>query len=124
MGFLDGGVAAAFSGMFSGFYLDAKLFRSGTFTDDGAGGGDDDEFAESENVKVQPERTSEDMRGRPGYTDTDKRYLMLAHDVDEPDTDCEIEAEGQRWLLFHCSKDPATAYYDCHCRKLRNLDES
>lgn len=117
MGFLDGGVAQVFSSMFSGFYLDATLFRSpDTFDDDGKGGGDDQELGDPEAVKVQPEATTQAMRETEGYVDTDKRYLMLAHGVDQPDTDCELEAEGKRWSVVNWSRDPCSAYFDLHCR--------
>lgn len=117
MGFLDGGVAAAFSSMFSTFYLDASLYRLATFTDDGAGGGPDQALGPAEAVKVQPEATTQAMRDAPGYVDTDKRYLMLADGVDEPNTDCELSAEGSRWSVVNWSRDPCAAYFDLHCRK-------
>lgn len=124
MGFLDGGVASAFSGMFSGFYFDGLLFRPETFSDDGAGGGENGTFLEGEDIKFQPEKTTQDMRNREGYVETDKRYLILAYNVDQLDTDCEIEAEDQRWSIFHWDKDPAGAYYDTHCQLLGEPDAS
>lgn len=118
MGFLDGGVSEMFSGMFSGFYLDASLYRPATFTDDGAGGGDesDDAFGDPEAVKVQPEATTQAMRDTPGYVDTDRRFLMLAHGVDEPTTDCELEFDSARWSIQSIGRDPASTYYDLHTR--------
>jgi hypothetical protein len=114
--FLDGGVSALFSGMFSGFYLDATLFRKPTFTDDGAGGGTDNPSGTGEAVKVQPDQTTQAMRETEGYVDTDKRFLMLAHGVAEPDTDAELQAEGKRWGFVNWNRDPCSAYFDCHCR--------
>ena len=112
-------VAGAFSSAFGSFYLDASLYRPDAFEDDGKGGGTDDGgFADPEAAKVQPEATSQAMRDTPGYIDTDKRYLMLASGHDEPNTDCELVAEGSRWLVVNWSRDPAGAYYDLHCRFL------
>lgn len=125
MGFLDGGVSAVFDSIFSPMYLDALLYRPSTFSDDGAGGGDSaGGFATPQAVKVQPEATTQAMRDTPGYVDTDKRYLMLAHGIAEPDTDCELEAEDLRWSVFNWSRDPAGAYYDCHCRLLGDAEAS
>lgn len=120
MGFLDGGVAAAFNGIFSSFYLDGSLYRPAAFTDDGAGGGSDGSFGPAEAIKVQPEATTQAMRDTPGYIDTDKRFLMLAYGFDEPTTDCELVAEGKRWSVMNWSRDPAGAYFDLHCRFLRD----
>lgn len=103
--------------MFGGFYLDAELYRPATFSDDGAGGGEDGEFGDPEDVKVQPEATSQAMRDTPGYIETDRRFLMLAHGHAEPDTDCELEFEDQRWSVVNWSRDPCGAYYDLHTRR-------
>lgn len=128
MGFLDGGVASTFASIFGGIYLDGSLFRKTTESDDGAGGGaatdDDGRFGTAEPVKFQPEATTQAMRDSPGYVDTDKRYLVLAHELEEPTTDDELEAEGQRWLIVNWGRDPCGAYYDCHCRHLREADVS
>jgi hypothetical protein len=114
MALLDGDVAEFFSSAFSGFYLDATLHRP-AFTDDGAGGGSTTWADEA--VKVQPEATTQAMRDSPGYVDTDRRFLMLAHGVAEPTTDCELTLAGQRWAIANWSRDPAGAYYDLHGRK-------
>lgn len=111
---LSGGLASVFSSAFSGIYLDATLHRP-TFTDDGVGGGTTT-FSD-EVIKVQPEATTQAMRDSPGYVDTDKRFLMLAFGVAEPDTDCEITLAGQRWSIANWSRDPASAYYDIHGRR-------
>lgn len=116
MGFLTGDVSALFSGMFSGFYLDGLFYRPTTWEDDGAGGGEDSDFATPEAVKVQPDATTQAMRDSPGYVDTDKRYLMLAHGVEEPTNDCELEAEDSRWLVVNWDRDPCSAYFGLHCR--------
>lgn len=120
MGLLDGDVAAAFSAIFSGFYLDGWLYRSIESGDDGMGGGSNGGFAPAEAIKFQPEATTQAMRDSPGYVDTDKRYLILAHGVAEPNTDAELEAEGKRWKVVTWSRDPAASYYDLHCRYLRD----
>lgn len=116
VGFLDGGVSAAFASMFSGFYLDASLYRPTAFTDDGAGGGADNSFAAAEAVKVQPDQTTQAMRETPGYIDTDRRFLMLADGHADLSTDCELEFDGERFSVFRWSKDPAGAYFDLHVR--------
>jgi hypothetical protein len=117
---LDGGLAAIFAQAFGEIYLDGALYRPATYSDDGAGGGSDGAFGDPEDVKVQPEATTQAMRDSPGYVDTDKRYLVLASGHSQPNTDCELSAEGTRWSVVNWSRDPASAYYDLHCRFLRN----
>lgn len=114
MGLLDGDLAAAFHGVFSSVYLDATLHRS-TLTLNTAGGGSQS-FVD-EPVKAQLSRTTQSMRDRAGYVDTDQRILVLAHGVDEIDPDCEITVRGKRWSIANVGTDPALAYYDLHGRK-------
>lgn len=124
MSFLDGGVRTVFSSIFSGIYLDAQLYRPVEFDDDGAGGGEDAGHGDPEDVKVQPEATTQAMRDTPGYVETDRRFLMLAQGIDEPDTDCELAFEGDRWSVVNWSRDPCGAYYDLHTRFRKVEDAS
>lgn len=116
-GFLDGGVAEAFAGIFGGFYLDASLYRPATFTDDGAGGGADPADPAPEAVKVQIDTATEAMRASDGFADGDVRILMLAHGVTAPNTDCEVEARGVRYSIQSVSNDPCISYYEMRGRK-------
>jgi hypothetical protein len=120
MSLLEGGVADFFAAAFAGLYLDAQLYRPVPFTDDGKGGGTGGGFSAGEAVKVQPDATTQAMRDSPGYVDTDKRYIMLASGHAEPNTDCELVAEGKRWSVVNWDKDPAASYFALHCRFLRN----
>lgn len=122
MGLLDGGIAAAFSAAFSGFYLDASLYRPSATTDDGAGGGRDaDAYAAPEAVKAQLEAATEAMRQVEGYSALDVRILVLAHGVARPTTHCQIIVQGQRYAIMPpVGRDPAGAYWDLCARPIGN----
>lgn len=113
MGLLDGGVAAAFSGAFSSFYLDATVHRP-TITEDGEGGGSI-HYAD-EPVKAQLDAATEAMRSSDGYTDKDVRILVLAHGLAEIDSDCQITLKGVRYSIANPSQDPAGAYWELRGR--------
>lgn len=115
MGLLDGQLAASFASVFSSFYLDATLYRS-TITANGAGGGTQ-AFDAGTAVKAQLTRTTQAMRERDNYVDTDQRILVLADGVAPIDTDAEIVVKGQRWSIAYVAQDPVGAYYDLHGRK-------
>jgi hypothetical protein len=114
---LDGGMAAAFAGVFSAVYLDGQLYRAIEFTDDGKGGGSGDGFSPAEAVKVQIDQANQAMRGAEGYVEGDVRILMLAHGVASPDTDCEVGAGGARYMIESVGTDPAGSYYELRGRK-------
>jgi hypothetical protein len=118
MGLLDGGIAAAFAGVFGGVYLDAQLYRPAGSGDDGMGGGEEGGFADPEAVKVQVDVATDAMRDADGYVDTDVRILMLAHGVDRPTTDCQIAVTGypRRFGIRTVGSDPAQSYWDIHGR--------
>lgn len=113
---LFGSVSAAFSTTFGGFYLDATLYRSAG-GDDGKGGGSGNGFDAGTAIKVQPDQTTQAMRDTPGYVETDKRMLMLASGLSDPDTDCEIAFQGQRWSVVNWDSDPCRSYFDLHVRR-------
>jgi hypothetical protein len=115
MGLLDGGIAAAFAGVFGGVYLDGSLYRRSAFADDGMGGGADQGFTE-EPVKVQIDQTTQAMRASEGFVEGDVRILMLAHGVTAPDTDCEAAAGGVRYCIQTVGTDPAGSYYELRGR--------
>lgn len=117
MNLLDGGIREIFANAFSGIYLDATLHRT-TVTYDGSGGGSATQS--SETVKAMFSRTTQAMREREGYSDTDMRILVLALNVDEIDTDCEITLGGRRWGIRHVGQDPARSYFDLHGRTAGN----
>jgi hypothetical protein len=117
MSLLDGGIAAAFAGIFGGIYLDGSLYRLTEAADDGMGGGADSGFAPAEPVKVQIDQASFAMRSSEGYVEGDVRILMLAHGVAAPDTDCEIAAGGTRYMIETVGTDPAGSYFELRGRK-------
>lgn len=117
MGFLDGGLAAAFSAAFSSFYLDGTLYRQ-ISGDDGAGGGSGGGFDAGTAVKVQIDATTQAMRAAEGFVDTDQRILVLASDVDPITTDCEIVAGDTRWGIASVAQDPAGSYYELRGRRI------
>jgi hypothetical protein len=117
MSLLDGGIAAAFAGVFGGIYLDGSLYRLVEAADDGMGGGADSGFAPAEAVKVQIDQATQAMRSSEGYVEDDVRILMLAHGVASPDTDCEIAAGGTRYMVETVATDPAGGYFELRGRK-------
>lgn len=117
MSLLDGQLAAAFAGVFSGSYLDGQLYRAADFVDDGMGGGNGGGFAPAEAVKVQVDQASQSMRASEGYAEGDVRILMLAHGVAAPNTDAEIAAGGVRYMIESVGTDPAGSYYELRGRK-------
>jgi len=116
MPLLEDAIAATFAGAFAGIFLDATLHRP-TITEDDEGGGTSDPDDDGEPVKAQLEAATEAMRAAEGYTEKDVRILVLAHGVDEPDSDCEITVRGVRYLIANVGRDPAGAYWDLHGRR-------
>lgn len=117
MGLLDGDLAAAFAGVFSGIYLNGTLFRAVEFTDDGMGGGSGGRFDNGTPVKVQIDAATQAMHLAEGFVEGDVRILMLAHGVAAPDTDCEIAAGGTRYMIETVATDTAGSYYELRGRK-------
>jgi hypothetical protein len=113
-GFLDGGIAAAFSSVFEDMYLPATLHRP-TTSDDGMGGGSTTWTDEA--VKVQPDLASQAMVSGQGYVESDGRMLMLAAGHDDPNTDCELTYGSARFSILNWSADPAKSYFDLHVRR-------
>lgn len=116
MSLLNGGIAAAFAGVFGGVYLDGSLYRAAEFADDGKGGGTGGGFAAPEPVKVQIDQATQAMRSADGFVEGDVRILMLAHGVAAPDTDSEIAAGGARYMVETVGTDPAGSYYELRGR--------
>lgn len=123
MGLLDGGAASTFSAIFGGIYLPAQLFRPND-TPNNKGGGTVG-FSDAEQVKVQMEAATEAMRSAQGYTAQDVRFLMLAHGVDRPNTECVIDFDGIRYAIAGpVGRDPAGAYWDIHARPIGEADDA
>jgi hypothetical protein len=117
MGLLDGQLAAAFAGVFNAIYLDGNLYRMQSFADDGKGGGPDPGFGAAEPVKVQIDQATDAMRADEGFNEGDVRILMLARSVASPDTDAEVAAGGNRYMIESVGIDPAGSYYELRGRK-------
>lgn len=117
MGLLNGELAKAFAGVFSAVYLDGTLYRSGTWVDDGQGGGAGSGFSAGEAVKVQIDQVTDAMRASELYVEGDVRILMLAHGVATLDTDCEVAAGGTRYMIESIATDPAGSYYELRGRR-------
>ena len=117
MGLLDGGGAALMASVLSSTYLDASLYRPTTATDNGKGGGDDPGLGDPESVKIQFEAATDAMREAEGYQITDVRILMLAHGVEKPDSDCQLEQGGMLYgIRTPVGRDPAGCAWDIHAR--------
>lgn len=116
MSLLDGGGAALMHSVFSGVYRDATLHRV-SITPNNKGGGTTERDDDGEPVKAQRARTTQSMRDREGYADTDMRILVLSHGVDLITIEHELTFEGVRWSIANVGRDPAGAYYDLHGKK-------
>jgi len=123
MGLLDGGIAAAFAGVFGAVYLDGLLYRPNEFSDDGKGGGSGSGFAAAEPIKLQVDAATQAMRAAEGFVEGDVRILVLAHGVAAIDTDCEITAGGTRYLIGSVATDPAGSYYELRGRRKGNAED-
>lgn len=122
MSLLDGGGAALMASVFGGIYLDASLYRPTGTDDNGKGGGDDPGLGDPEAVKVQIEAATDAMREAEGYASTDVRFLMLAHGVDKPNSDCQLEQGGMLYgIRTPVGRDPAGAYWDIHARVIGEI---
>lgn len=114
MGLLDGGLQAVFGAAFAGVYLDGTLHRSSRVE---AENGNITETFVSQAIKVQKDACTERMRQQEGYSDRDVRLIVLqvAPDssvLEEPSTDDQITAAGQRWAISGIVSDPANAYWE------------
>jgi hypothetical protein len=123
MGLLDGGGAALMASVLGSTYLDASLYRpTGAGGDNGKGGGDDPTMGDPESVKIQFEAATDAMREATGYESTDLRILMLAHGVDKPTSDCQLEHGTTRYgIRTPVGRDPAGCYWDIHARVIGEI---
>lgn len=109
MGALDGGIQALFGTAFGALYLDATLIRV-TYTN--GAGGDGTETTASEAVKVQQDMVSEIVRAQAGYSQDERRFLILQAGITGPLTGaCKLVFEGVTYLLSSPEQDPARSYW-------------
>jgi hypothetical protein len=109
MGLLDGGIRSIFGTVFGLFYLDATLIRV-TFVGDSEGSGT--ETTTEEPVKVQQDAVSEIVRAQAGYSQDERRFLILQSGVTGPlDGGCRLVFEGVTYMLSSPEQDPARSYW-------------
>lgn len=109
MGLLDGGIANVFAKAFASIYLPAVLHVR-TVIDDGEGSltASETEYA----CRAQVDEATEAMRASAGYTDTDRRIMVLAATLPaKPTTDDAITVGGQRYNIGSVSADPANSHW-------------
>lgn len=108
-GILDGEIQSLFGEAFGSFYLDATLIRVTYAT---GTGGDGVETTASEPVKVQQDSVSELVRAQAGYSQNERRFLILQAGVTGPLTgNCKLVFEGVTYMLSSPEQDPARSYW-------------
>lgn len=108
-GILDGEIRSLFGEAFGSFYLDATLIRVSYTT---GAGGDGVETTASEPVKVQQDSVSDVARAQAGYSQNERRFLILQSGVTGPITgNCKLVFEGATYLLSSPEQDPARSYW-------------
>lgn len=122
MSLLGGDMAAAFGEIFGGEFLPGQLlpYTLGQTPNTAA-------LTETPGDPIpcsyQPERTTQRMREREGYTDKDRRYLVLQAGTGgaQLTTDWDVvDQAGVAWSVVAVNAiDPAGAYWDLHTRPSR-----
>lgn len=109
MGLLDGDIRALFGSVMGQFYLPATLRKITLVADDQGGG---TTTVTTESVKIQEDEVSEQTRAEAGYSQDEKRFLILQQGVSGPLTgDCELEVNGVVYALSAPIQDPAKSYW-------------
>lgn len=107
---LNGGIQSLFGSVFGSFYLSGTLVQS-TYTYDEGGSiiASDDT---TQPVKVQQDAVTEAMRATGGYSQNDKRFIILQSGVTgRLDGDCKLIFEGVTYMLRSPEQDPARSYW-------------
>lgn len=99
-----------FGAAFGSFYLDATLVHVTYLYDEG--GSIIAEDTATEAVKVQQDQVTEIMRTQGGYSQDDKRFLILQSGITGPlNGDCRLIFEGVTYMLNSPEQDPARSYW-------------
>lgn len=109
MSLLNGTLSRTFAKAFAGLYLPAILYVRTTTDIDGSLTVSWTPYE----CRAQVDSATEAMRASAGYTDTDRRILVLTDTLAVvPDTDCEIAVRGDRYAIASVVADPAFSHWD------------
>lgn len=111
--------AHAFAGLAAlGPYVDAVAAWPGTPTYDDGGSIVTPGVAVTYPCKAQFDAPTQQMREAEGFLQTDVRILVLAASLARPlDTAATITANGEKWAILSCQRDPASIGFECRGRK-------
>ena len=115
MTLLNGQLSAIFNAAFEGIYLPATLHK-GTIAYDEAG--NPTSTGTDYPCRAMIDDMSEVARGQAGYTEKERRIMVLADSLDvEPTTSDEITVKGERYAVMDVNSDPAESYYSMRCQR-------
>ena len=85
-----------------------------TYDDAGNPTGGDTDYP----CRAQIDDMSEVARAQAGYTEKERRVLMLAESCEvEPNTNDSITVKGERYAIMDVNSDPAESYYSMRCQR-------
>ena len=116
MGLLNGQLSAVFNRAFAGIYLPATLHVSGSGYDDAGNptAGADIDY----DCRAMIDDMSEVARAQAGYTERERRIMVLADSVDVvPTTNDSVTVKGERYAIMDVNSDPAESYYSMRCQR-------
>ena len=114
MSLLDGQIAAIFNAAFSGIYLPATLHKTVLTYDDA---GNPIATVTDYPCRAQIDDMSEVARSQAGYTEKERRIIVLSGSVEVPPTgDDEITVKGDRYSIMLASNDTASSHYVLRCQ--------
>ena len=115
MSLLNGQLASIFNAAFAGIYLPATLHKSElTYDDAGNPTGTDSDYP----CRAMIDDMSEVARAQAGYTEKERRVLMLAASCAvDPTTNDAITIKGERYAIMDVNSDPAESYYSMRCQR-------
>lgn len=117
-------IAAGFSGMAGGPFVDAVATWKGAPVMDDGGSIVTPGLPQSYTCKAQFDAPTQQMRAAEGFLQTDVRVLVLAASLAVPlDTEALIVVAGGpntgTWALLSCQRDPAGVGFECAGRLVR-----
>lgn len=115
MSLLNGQLSAIFNSAFAGIYLPATLHRNAVTYD---AAGNPTASATDYECRAQIDDMNEAMRAQAGYTERERRILVLQASLGVlPTTDDEITVKGDKYAIMAVNSDPAESYYALRCQR-------
>ena len=116
MPLLNGQLSAVLNRAFAGIYLPATLHVSGSGYDEAGNptAGTDTDY----DCRAMIDDISEVARAQAGYTERERRIMVLADSVAVvPTTNDSITVKGERYAIMGVNSDPAESYYSMRCQR-------